>query len=45
MLEHKILKLLFSAAGIGRCKIGNGGCWQETQDGKIYSACLVRAYP
>ncbi|XP_057851470.2 vacuolar-sorting receptor 3 isoform X2 [Cryptomeria japonica] len=29
------------ASGIGRCKIGNGGCWQETKDNKTYSACLL----
>ncbi|KAJ7533458.1 hypothetical protein O6H91_13G050300 [Diphasiastrum complanatum] len=24
----------------GRCKIENGGCWQSTQDGNTFSACL-----
>ncbi|XAR52921.1 hypothetical protein NMG60_11021256 [Bertholletia excelsa] len=28
------------ASGIGRCKINNGGCWHETQNGHTYSACL-----
>lgn len=28
------------ALGQGRCKIQNGGCWQQTQDGKTYSACV-----
>lgn len=27
------------AFGQGRCKIQNGGCWQETRDGKTFSAC------
>lgn len=27
------------AKGPGRCKIGNGGCWEETRDGVHYSAC------
>jgi hypothetical protein len=27
------------ASGIGRCEISNGGCWQETRDGKTISAC------
>lgn len=27
------------ANGQGRCKIRNGGCWQETKDGKTFSAC------
>ncbi|CAL4922520.1 unnamed protein product [Urochloa decumbens] len=27
------------ASGIGRCEISNGGCWQETKDGKTISAC------
>lgn len=27
------------ASGIGRCEINNGGCWQETKDGKTISAC------
>ena len=30
-----------SASGIGRCEINNGGCWQETKDGKTISACSV----
>lgn len=28
------------AAGPGRCKINNGGCWHSTQDGQMFSACL-----
>ncbi|KAI4367134.1 hypothetical protein MLD38_022904 [Melastoma candidum] len=28
------------AAGPGRCKINNGGCWQGSRDGHSYSACL-----
>lgn len=28
------------AVGIGRCKIGNGGCWQDSKDGQTYSACV-----
>ncbi|KAK3013918.1 hypothetical protein RJ639_009446 [Escallonia herrerae] len=28
------------ASGPGRCKINNGGCWHETQDGHTFSACL-----
>ena len=31
----------WSASGIGRCEIGNGGCWQDTKDGKTISACSV----
>ncbi|CAL9120359.1 unnamed protein product [Musa acuminata var. zebrina] len=27
------------AIGPGRCRINNGGCWQETRDGKTVSAC------
>uniref|UniRef100_A0A804R994 EGF-like calcium-binding domain-containing protein n=1 Tax=Zea mays TaxID=4577 RepID=A0A804R994_MAIZE len=27
------------ASGVGRCEISNGGCWQETKDGKTISAC------
>eukprot|EP00249_Psilotum_nudum_P016620 c25912_g1_i1 orf=674-2713(-) len=27
------------AVGQGRCKIQNGGCWHETQNGVTYSAC------
>ncbi|KAG2540983.1 hypothetical protein PVAP13_9NG592440 [Panicum virgatum] len=27
------------ASGIGRCEISNGGCWQDTKDGKTISAC------
>ncbi|XP_016715704.2 vacuolar-sorting receptor 3 isoform X2 [Gossypium hirsutum] len=26
--------------GPGRCKINNGGCWHESQNGRAYSACL-----
>lgn len=29
------------ASGPGRCKLNNGGCWKETQDGLTYSACQV----
>lgn len=32
---------LFAASGPGRCKINNGGCWQNSRDGHSYSACLV----
>ncbi|KAF8404893.1 hypothetical protein HHK36_009788 [Tetracentron sinense] len=28
------------ASGPGRCKINNGGCWQETRDGLTFSACV-----
>eukprot|EP00262_Sarcandra_glabra_P000066 TRINITY_DN10090_c0_g1_i1.p1 TRINITY_DN10090_c0_g1~~TRINITY_DN10090_c0_g1_i1.p1 ORF type:complete len:626 (+),score=90.29 TRINITY_DN10090_c0_g1_i1:130-2007(+) len=28
------------ASGPGRCKINNGGCWQESKDGHTFSACL-----
>lgn len=28
------------ASGQGRCQIKNGGCWQETRNGKTFSACL-----
>ncbi|KAF8410211.1 hypothetical protein HHK36_002733 [Tetracentron sinense] len=28
------------ASGPGRCKINNGGCWQETRDRHTSSACL-----
>ncbi|KAG6539192.1 hypothetical protein ZIOFF_004345 [Zingiber officinale] len=28
------------ASGSGRCEINNGGCWNKTQDGKTYSACV-----
>ncbi|CAI5995810.1 unnamed protein product [Closterium sp. NIES-64] len=27
------------AAGVGRCLVGNGGCWQSTHEGKTYTAC------
>lgn len=27
------------ANGPGRCKVENGGCWDETRDGVTYSAC------
>ncbi|XP_038983392.1 vacuolar-sorting receptor 1-like [Phoenix dactylifera] len=27
------------AIGPGRCRINNGGCWQETREGKTISAC------
>ncbi|XP_058069871.1 vacuolar-sorting receptor 3-like [Magnolia sinica] len=27
------------ASGPGRCKLNNGGCWQETRDGRTFSAC------
>eukprot|EP00258_Populus_trichocarpa_P023125 XP_024439144.1 vacuolar-sorting receptor 3 isoform X1 [Populus trichocarpa] len=27
-------------SGSGRCKINNGGCWHESQDGHTFSACL-----
>ncbi|KAG9152224.1 hypothetical protein Leryth_025022 [Lithospermum erythrorhizon] len=30
------------ASGPGRCKINNGGCWHETRNGLIFSACLDR---
>lgn len=33
--------LPLSASGIGRCEINNGGCWQESKDGKTISACSV----
>ena len=29
------------ASGQGRCKINNGGCWQDTKEGKTFSACSV----
>ncbi|KAL3538805.1 hypothetical protein ACH5RR_002171 [Cinchona calisaya] len=28
------------ASGPGRCKINNGGCWQDAKDGQSFSACL-----
>lgn len=28
------------ANGPGRCRINNGGCWQESKDYKTFSACL-----
>lgn len=28
------------ASGPGRCKINNGGCWHDSQDGQSFSACL-----
>lgn len=28
------------ANGPGRCKLNNGGCWQQTRDGHTFSACL-----
>ncbi|KAI4318764.1 hypothetical protein MLD38_032433 [Melastoma candidum] len=28
------------ASGPGRCQINNGGCWQDSRDGRSYSACL-----
>ncbi|NP_001169232.1 Vacuolar-sorting receptor 1-like precursor [Zea mays] len=27
------------ASGLGRCQINNGGCWNETRNGKSVSAC------
>ncbi|XP_010942821.1 vacuolar-sorting receptor 1 [Elaeis guineensis] len=27
------------AIGPGRCRINNGGCWQDTHNGKTFSAC------
>lgn len=27
-------------SGPGKCRINNGGCWQESKDGRTYSACL-----
>ena len=30
-----------TARGPGRCKIDNGGCWQESQGSATYSACQV----
>ena len=32
---------LLAASGPGRCKINNGGCWHDSQDGQSFSACLV----
>ncbi|OVA17102.1 EGF-like calcium-binding domain [Macleaya cordata] len=29
-----------TASGPGRCKINNGGCWQDTRDGQTFSACV-----
>ncbi|XP_071935618.1 vacuolar-sorting receptor 3 [Coffea arabica] len=29
-----------AATGPGRCKINNGGCWQDTRDGRSFSACM-----
>ncbi|CAL0316341.1 unnamed protein product [Lupinus luteus] len=28
------------ASGSGRCKINNGGCWHEAQNGHAFTACL-----
>ncbi|KAK1359022.1 Vacuolar-sorting receptor 1 [Heracleum sosnowskyi] len=28
------------ASGPGRCKLNNGGCWNETRDGHTFSACM-----
>ncbi|MQL69858.1 hypothetical protein Taro_002146 [Colocasia esculenta] len=28
------------ASGPGRCRINNGGCWQDSRDGQTFSACL-----
>lgn len=28
------------ATGALRCEINNGGCWNKTQDGRTYSACI-----
>lgn len=28
------------ASGLFRCKINNGGCWQDTRGGRTYSACV-----
>ena len=30
-----------TARGPGRCKIDNGGCWQESQGSVTFSACQV----
>lgn len=27
------------AIGVGRCRIENGGCWSETENGQTFSAC------
>ncbi|XP_038709198.1 vacuolar-sorting receptor 3 [Tripterygium wilfordii] len=29
-------------SGSGRCKINNGGCWHESQNGHTFSACVDR---
>lgn len=33
-----------TASGALRCEIKNGGCWKGTQNGRTYSACIVRGY-
>lgn len=34
-----------AAKGPGRCKIDNGGCWQDTREGVTQSACQVWFHP
>ena len=37
-----LIGLPLAASGLGRCQINNGGCWNETRNGKTVSACSVR---
>ena len=33
--------MFLAAAGPGKCLINHGGCWNETRNGKTFSACQV----
>ena len=30
-----------AATGLGRCKVDNGGCWQDKRGDVSFSACMV----
>ena len=43
-----IVSLGLAARGPGRCNVNNGGCWQESRNGRSMSACVVsslKAFP
>lgn len=33
--------LVRAATGLGRCKVDNGGCWQDKRGDVSFSACMV----
>lgn len=33
--------LVCAATGLGRCKVDNGGCWQDKRGDVSFSACMV----